>query len=431
MISIRTSLRSWRCLAAAGAVFAALAGCGDSGDAPSSAKGGDKGKRLTPVEAQTIDARATVISPIIRVQGTLYAIEDLTVSSKVAGRITAIAHDLGDRVEPDMPLAQIDRTDYDLAAQERQLAVSATLAKLGLKEFPSAELDAEEVPTVKSAAVQQANEKAKYERLRKLFEQTPPLISEQEFADARTTLEVAQSAYEVALLNARALLAEARTLAAELNVANQRLSDTQVRAPQLAPDVEKQSANPVLSYAVAERLVSVGEYVREGTPLFRLIDDDPVKLRAMVPERYAGQVEKGMEVKVRVQAHEEEKTGTIWRISPQVDEASRTFVAEVLIANSEGHLKPGAFANATIALRAQMPAVTLPSSAVTSFAGVHKVFRIEDGKAVEQRVELGDRKDDEVIVTKGLSPGERVVLAPPVQMVTGTPVVLPPAPSAE
>jgi multidrug efflux pump subunit AcrA (membrane-fusion protein) len=418
MISIRTAL-----VAGLFAGFV-LTGCGP-GQAPGKI---GKGKALEPVKIQqTAQSQPAITHPTIRITGTLYAMEDVIVSAKVPGRVVALRHDLGDRIGPDVPLAEIDRIDYDLAVKERQMAVSAVLAKLGLTQFPSAELKADEVPTVRRTALQMANVSAKYERLKKLFDQKPPLISEQEYADARTVFEVAQSEFQVELLNAKALLAEAQTRQAELNVANQRLADTSIRTPlSVSTSAAQQEANPMLSYAVAERLVSVGEYVREGTPLFRLIDDDPVKLRAMVPERHVGLVDKKMDVTVQVQAHREAFKGVISRVSPQVDPASRTFTVEVLIVNPKGLLKPGAFASATIVLPTENPAVRVPAEAVTSFAGIHKVFTIDkDGKAKENRVELGDRDEKTVVLLSGLGAGEKVILAPPAQMVGGTPVILP------
>ncbi len=440
----------WRGMAVfSWAILLALsAGCG--GGTPA---GKGKAKRvLEPETVKTAQSEAAVTRPAIRVTGTLYAMEDVVISAKVAGRIIGLAHDLGDRVDPGTTMAQIDRTDYRLAVEERRSAIRATLAKLGLGQFPSEELVTDEVPSVRRTVVQLNNVQARYERLKKLFDQTPPLISEQEYADAETVYKVARSAFEVEKANAEALLAEAQTLQAELNVAIQRLADTEILAPK-EPELPDLNAllssssssarkpgtgpgevaavalftephNPELRYAVAERLVSLGEYVREGTPLFRLIDDDPVKLRAMVPERYVGMVMQDLSVTVFVQAHKEGFTGKITRISPQVDPVNRTFVVEVLIVNPDGRLKPGTFASASIGLPTELPAVRVPAAALTSFAGIHKVFTIKDGKAVENRVTLGDREGGYVLLTAGLEPGQQIVLSPPAQMVGGTPLIL-------
>jgi multidrug efflux pump subunit AcrA (membrane-fusion protein) len=407
-------------------LLAFLAGCGRGGAADG--KGKDAGKApASPMRVRTAVAVKATIKPTIRVTGTLHADESVTVSAKVAGRIISISHDLGDRVNPTTQLAAIDPIDYVLAVKEKELAVQATLAKVGLTAFPQADFDAAEVPTVKRAALQRANAKAKHDRLKKLFDQEPPLISEQEYSDALTAFEVAQSAYDVELLEARACLAEAATRRAELGVAQQRLEDTKIIAP---VDESPRTASAVAQggsarqYKVAERLVAVGEYVREGAPLFRLLDDDPVKLRAMVPERFARQVQKDLRASMSAQGHDQPFEGVVSRVSPQVDEASRTFPIEVLIRNPDGRLKPGAFAVAWIELREELAVALVPAEAVVSFAGVHRIFVAGDGKAAEVRVELGERQEDMIMVTKGLSGGEAVILSPPGQMVDGSPITV-------
>lgn len=448
-MSIRTTAVSRLLFAAAlgPALLLAAIGCGEA-EAPQ-AKGKGKARILEPVKVQTGESAPAIIRPNIRITGTLYAFEEVTISAKVAGRIISLAHDLGDRVEPNRTLVQIDRTDYELAVKERQSAIRATLAKIDLTEFPSGTANLDEVPTVKRSLVQLSNVQGRYERLKKLFQQTPPLISEQEYADAETEYKVSRSAYEVEKSSAHALLAEAMRLQAELNLANQRLADTDIRTPADQPQVDLGAAlssttdpalkpgeaaaatrlfddeNPKLRFVVAQRLASVGEYVREGTPLYRLIDDDPVKLRALLPERYSGQINTTLKVKVNVQAHENTFDGRITRISPQVDPASRTYAVEILITNPNGHLKPGTFATAVIELPNEQPAVRVPVSAVTSFAGIHKVFTIADGKAVENRVTLGERDKDSILLTAGLEPNQRIILAPPAQLVGGTPLILP------
>ena len=398
---------------------------------PAQPKASDKGKPADPLRVQLVEARADAMRAAIRVTGTLYPEEEVLVSAKVSGRVVAIHHDLGDRINPGAVLVSLDPVDFQLVEQEKQLAVSATLAKLGLSAFPEKEFEPTQVPTVKRAAKQLANVQAKFARVETLFQKTPPLVSEEEFADAKTAVEVARSVLEVEALNARALLAEARTRQAELEVARQNLKETTVYAPDPAAvkSVSAATATPVSlqanrAYAVAQRMVSEGEYVRESTPLFRLIDDNPVKLRAMVPELHIGQVAAKLSAKVTVHSYSDPFAGVVGRISPQIDAASRTFPVEILIANPDGKLKPGAFASASIELADARPTVIVPATAVASFAGVSKVFLVKDQKAVEARVELGDRSGEHVHILKGLAAGAKVIAAPPSRLVAGTPVVV-------
>jgi multidrug resistance efflux pump len=94
-----------------------------------------------------------------------------------------------------------------------------------------------------------------------------------------------------------------------------------VRAPRPADGAQA-------SYAVTERLTSVGEYVREGTELVRVIDDHLIKLRAPVPERYRDAVAVGQRVYLAMEGGIEPSQGTLKRISPQIDVTNRSFLIE-------------------------------------------------------------------------------------------------------
>jgi RND family efflux transporter MFP subunit len=393
--------------------------------------------RAAPAQKSAADNAVTValalahkssVQRSVDVTGTLYGTEDATLSAKVAGRILTINADVGDRSKPGDVLAQIDPTDYQLAVKQKELATREVLAKLGLDRMPSDDFDPVNVPTVQQAKLKAGNEEAKFNRGKLLHEQNPPMLSDQDFSDLKTTYEVARSNYEVELLTARSLLTQAHSLAAQAEMAGQLLADTTVRAPRpgMPPSVTKSTTQPAeadRTYAIAARLVSVGEYVREGTPLFRILDDDPVKLRAAVPERFSAQVQVGQHVRVRIEAYDDEFEGNITRINPQIDATNRTFTIEAVVPNSKHLLKPGAFAQASIETRVEANVVFVPQDAVVQFAGVSKVFTVgADGKAVEHAVQVGQTRENLVEITNGLNGDERVVVEGAGRLASGVPV---------
>jgi RND family efflux transporter MFP subunit len=376
-----------------------------------------------------VTVAASVVAPVqrsVEVTGTLFGDEEATVSAKVAGRIVAILRDVGDRTAAGEPLAQIDKTDYELAVAQKQMAMQASLAKLGLAEMPDASFDLNKVPTVERARLQTANAEQKLNRAQKIFQQDPPGISEQDFADLKTAFEVARSNYEVELLTARSLLADARAARSDLQLESQRLRDTTIRAPQAVATTQatqapqgKEKLAPE-QYAVATRMVSIGEYVREGTPLFRLVADDPVKYRAQVPEKFLSQVKSGQPVRVQVAAYPEIFQGAVSRISPAVDRTSRTFEVEMLLPNPTGKLQPGSFATGNILTRIEENVTLVPTDALVTFAGVTKVFTVENGKAVERKIETGQRVGDNVEIISGLKGAVPVVIQGKNRLATGT-----------
>ncbi|MFP5287571.1 MAG: efflux RND transporter periplasmic adaptor subunit [Thermoanaerobaculia bacterium] len=115
--------------------------------------------------------------------------------------------------------------------------------------------------------------------------------------------------------------------------------------------------------------------------------------------------------------------GRVARISPAISEENRTLLVEAEAPNQDGRLKPGSFAQAEIVIEASEPAVLVPASAIVTFAGIEKVIGVEDGKAVEKRVQTGRRAGDQVEIVDGVKAGDAIVVAPG-NLVTGQPVTV-------
>lgn len=386
----------------AGLLLALLAGCQRQQPEKDGARSA-KGESAVPVTLAPVKIES--VQRAVDIVGTLWADEDTTIAAKVAGRVVAVHKDIGDRVASDEPLVQVSPVDYELARKQKELAAKEPLTRLGLSALPSADFDPANVPTVRRAKLQADNALAKFNRGKELHEQQPPLLSDQDYADLKTAWEVAQSNYQVELLSAQSALAMARAMAADLELATQKLQDTTVRAPAAQ---STQQGRP-RSYAVAGRMVSAGDYVKEGTALFRLIDDDLIKLRASVPERYIREIRVGQPVQVRVEAYDEVFTGTVARINPQVDPANRTFPIEVNIPNEKHQLKAGSFARAQVQTRVDEKVSFVPYESIVTFVGINKVFTVEADKAVEHAIELGERRGDYVEAIGKLSTNAVVV----------------------
>jgi multidrug efflux pump subunit AcrA (membrane-fusion protein) len=412
------------------------AGC-DKREDRAAAASGAAGREAVPVAVRPVTVRAAQRS--VEVTGTLFGEEEVTISNKVPGKVVATYKDVGDRVAPGEELAQLLRNDYELALNQRQSALQEVLARLGTAQVPPKDFDISTLPAVSRARLQAENARQRFERGKQLHDRTPPLISDQDFADLQTAYDVARQGYEAELLTAKALVGEARTRQAELAIAEQALRDTTIRAPRpvtaagdddaagsagatTAPATPPSSAKG--TYAVAARYVSVGELLSAISRMYRLVDDDPLKLRAPVREQYVGEMRVGQRAMVRVDAYDREFAGQVARISPQVDPGSRTFQIEIVIPNAEGLLRPGGFARARVETRQQDNVVFVPRDAVVTFAGVTKVFTVKDGKAQEVVVEVAPTSGAEIEVTRGLKGGEPIIVKGANRLATGVPVAV-------
>lgn len=378
-----------------------------------------------PIVVPLIHVGAGTVQRYVRATGTFFGEERTTVGAKVAGRIDAVYRDIADVVTPGTPLARVDPRDYELAVAERRRAFEQSLAQIGLESLPEGEVSIDALPAVERTRLQAANAQARYDRGQVLHSRTPPSMSDQEFADLKTAWEVAQADHRLAMLNSRAQLAEARTLQAQLASAEQRLTDTLLAVPrgERPPPAESDAATArSFEYIVTKRSISVGDFVAIGTPLFELIDPDPLKLRMSVPEREAPRVRTGQRARGRVDTESQAFEGQVARVNYAVDARTRTFEVEILVPNGERRLRAGSFARAEIEAEVATGVVLIPRTAVVTFAGVHKVFALKDDKALERPVTLGQEIGDQVEIERGLAVGDTIVAAPPADMVSGTPI---------
>jgi RND family efflux transporter MFP subunit len=395
------------------------------------AGGCKKGKDASPagptsarsaVRVSLIAPQATDLVRTVRTSGTLFGDEETTIAAKVPGRVVEVAADLGDEARPGALLLRIDATDYELARSERERAFRQALAQLGLEALPERGFDVDALPSVEKAHFESENAKSRYQRGEAMIKETPPMMSAQDFADLKTAWDVAQSALKVERLESQAKLAEARTLEAQVQMAAQKVVDTTLAAPGGAPA----NGGHDRIYEVAERMVSVGDFVQAGNPVYKLVDVDPLKLRAHVASRHLGKVKVGQRATVRVEALAKPFVARVARVSPAMEEATRTFQAELVIENPEHLLKPGAFAVAEIEVAVE-PGLTIPEGSLVSFAGVDKVILVKDGLALDRAVKAGDRKNGMIEIERGLAAADRIVLDPPGSLTSGTPVEIVPA----
>jgi RND family efflux transporter MFP subunit len=138
---------------------------------------------------------------------------------------------------------------------------------------------------------------------------------------------------------------------------------------------------------------------------------NPLRLRAEVPERDTRLVRTGQLVRVNVEGDNNVYTGRIMRLSPSITEQNRMLLIEAEVSNN-GPLRPGSFVRAEIVTENSNKVLTIPASAIVTFAGIDKVVIADNGKALEKPVTTGRRIGDNVEILAGLTGTEQVVLVP-------------------
>jgi RND family efflux transporter MFP subunit len=354
--------------------------------------------------------------------GTLYGYEEVSIAAKLDGRVRKIHHDVSDPVKPGDLLVEFDPTDYELLLGQAEKSLRVDLAKLGVNDLSAeAKFDRERLPAVMRARERMNNAKLRYERARTLARSGG--VTPEELGDKTAEFHAADAEYHDQLLMARSLVATVEMKREALAIARQQLQDMQIKVP--APSQPVPGMEYGATYVVSQRAVSEGSFVRTGTEVCKLVIDRMLKLRVLVPERHSNDIQRGQQVQVSTAAHPQPITGRVARINPTVDPVNRTFQVEIEVPNADGKLKPGSFAKAAILTKLDSDVATVPLEALTTFAGITKVFVVEDGHAKEVRVTLGVQNTEWVeIAQPPLSRDASVVLSGQSALAEGTPIAV-------
>jgi membrane fusion protein (multidrug efflux system) len=225
-------------------------------------------------------------------------------------------------------------------------------------------------------------------------------------AEARLTLaeanfkranSLSQSGYATQTARDQAI-ADRATASATVELAKVRLGKTEIRAP--------------FGGVVGFRLSSVGAYVQAGQPIVNLENIDTLKVDFRVPEARLADVKVGLDVKVIVDAHPGRAFyGRIYAIDPLVDVNGRALKVRARLDNADGALRPGLFARVEVSGDSSQNVVLIPESALMPRGAENLVYLIQDGKAVQKPVRLGQRRAGIVEVVQGVGAGEMVVTA--------------------
>ena len=150
-----------------------------------------------------------------------------------------------------------------------------------------------------------------------------------------------------------------------------------------------------------------------GLPVLVVEQIRPVKIMINISENLFARVRKGMKVIVNLEAYgDEDFAGSITRIYPTINNAPRTFAAEVTVPNRDERVRPGMFARVTLPYGKQNHVVA-PDRAVNKLmgSGDRYVYVLEaDGTVRYSKVELGRRLGSEWEILSGLESGETVVV---------------------
>jgi RND family efflux transporter MFP subunit len=386
------SLR-WHLPAAAALAFAlaAASACGRTASATTTGAGAAAGAAATAVDVTMLPVVEQPITRTLRVTGSLIADEQAEVSAETAGRVVKTPVERGSRVGQGALLIQLATEQTAAQMQEAEANEGGLAAKLALTEHR--DFDVERVPDVANAKADVTLAEADYARVKSLLDQR--VVSQAEYDVQASRVEAARQKYESERNKARTDFRSLEAARARVTLARKSLADTTVRAP--------------FAGEVAERRVSVGDFVTTGTPVVTVVRINPLRVLLTVPEQSVGLIKTGQPLTLQVDAYPGRTfTGTVRYVSPSLRAEQRALTVEALIPNPHGDLKPGFFATAFIEQPERTPAVLVDRRAVRDVGSTRRVFVVKGDRVEERIVTLGQTVDARVEVVQGLKAGEQI-----------------------
>lgn len=352
-------------------------------------------KRNDPGAAATVASSSSPAPPVLeflpgditRVQphdlkqtlslsGSLRALNQATVKSRIAGEIVEVLVREGETVKAGQVVAKMDTREYQARYEQ---ANGALLAARGQLEIATKARD---------------NNKALLGR---------GFISQNAFDNAASQFEIARANVESAQ--------------AALDLTRKILGDTIIRAP--------------ISGVVSSRTVQPGERVPIDSRLLDVVDLSKMEMETGVPASDIVNVSLGQEVVTRIEGVAAPVVGKVVRINPSTQSGSRSVLIYVQIENPDARLKAGMFGEAQLTLQKKNGVLTVPQSAVQASNGKATIYAIESGVLTQRPVKLGmkglDNDGPAVEVLDGLTEGMQIVRTNLGNMATGTRVRLMPA----
>ncbi len=371
-------------------VFLMQTGC--SRTQPRSVRG-DAGN---PIAVSAYPVQEEVVRRRVQAVGSLYALEESTISAEVEARVERVLVDVGDSVRAGQVLVTLEKTELEYELERQHAAVRQVRAELGLGPNDPLPRDPAQVAFVQRAAADLFDAEQKYRRAEQLFRDH--LISQQQLDEASARFKGARAAHDLAVQEVERLKAQLQSSEAASKLAEKKLADTSIRAP--------------FPGSIKERRVSPGEYLKVQSPVMVIVRTDQLRARLAVPEKWAGSVKTGATIDVQVEAYPSQVfRGKLVRINPAVLQDSRTFEVEALLPNADGRLRPGFFIRASLPSELEEKTLTVPEQAVNYRYGVYKVYVLNGPRVAERPIKPGTQQDARVEVLEGLRAGERVAVA--------------------
>ncbi|MDO6434594.1 efflux RND transporter periplasmic adaptor subunit [Flavitalea sp. BT771] len=231
-------------------------------------------------------------------------------------------------------------------------------------------------------------------------------------ADLQATLEksrVQLDLYQKTLERDQKLLDIQGINQADYDLALNNVNSTKADIAYTQAQIDKTIIRAPFSGIVGLRQVSPGAYVTPANVIATVQQLDRIKVDFTLPEQYAAVIRKGSLVDIEIDAASKaHRKGLIIATEPQINQTSRNLKVRAILQEGKGH--PGAFVKVFVDAGADKQAVMVPTNCIIPEDKNNQLILVKQGRAQFVNVQTGVREANNVEITKGVSPGDTVVV---------------------
>ena len=350
---------------------------------------------VIPLKVDTLTVRLKKVPDRLELSGTIQPVDSAVLSTRVSGRIKALALEEGDRVKKGQVVAQIDVADIAAQNAQAQAGVGQSQAGLAQTRANLNQLKSQQVEARASLNLAKINQ-SRTAQLR-----NEGAISQSQLDQANTALDVAQAKVaqvesairqgEAAITQSQATIAQAK---AGVGAASANISYGVIRAP--------------FDGVVTQKLAYEGEMTTPGSPLLKLENTDRLRLEIAVPEADLRFIRIDQAVVVKIDALEDTQTAKVKQIVPTADPNSRSFIVKVPLKNS-GPLISGMFGRIELS-RGTQEVIMIPADTLVRRGQLEGVYVVDaNNQAALHWVKTGSIRDNQIEIASGLTDGDRII----------------------
>jgi len=361
---------------------------------------------VVPVQVATVEK--TTLQRTVTAEAVLFPLQQSAIVPKISAPVKAFYVKRGSRVRKGQLLAVLENRDLAAAAQENQGAYNqaeATYATTTSAQLPE-EIQKAQLDTQAAKQMLDAQQKI-YNSRQELFQQGA--IPRKELDQAGVDLTQARNQYQIAQKHLDALMATGKQQA--LKSAAGQLQSAKGKYMGAEAQMSYSQIRSPIDGVVTDRPLYPGEMAAAGTPIVTVMDISQVIVKAHIPQPEAALLKVGDKATITVPGESDPVDAKVTVVSPALDPNSTTVEIWVQAKNPEQRLKPGTSVQVSVVAQTIPDALVVPAAALlTGQDGTTSVMVVgTDNRAHQRPVSVGIRQGDQVQITEGLQPGDRVI----------------------